>query len=196
MRLSKLEAANHLGISPTTVNRRIKSGALQVEKEPHGSSYKIWVVLDDEPGGKPNGIPTETAAGYPTGIPTGTDEQPGGSPDEDAAIQAIIAPALEMARLQEQKRNAEDRAQSAEKRAETLGELAEYHKKLLTDSEWRYQEILQELKQSQQNIAALTRALPAPTLEPETLGQDPTTVIVTNDEPTPRRRLWWPFGRG
>ena len=33
----------------------------------------------------------------------------------------------------------------------------------------RYQELLQELRQSQQNVAALTRALPAPALEPTDL---------------------------
>ena len=104
-----------------------------------------------------------------------------------------MAAAVEMARLQEQKRNAEDRADSAEKRAETLEDLAEYHKKLLSESDWRYQELLQELRQSQQNVAALTRALPAPREEPE---EDPATVVVSNEEPAQRRRRWWPFGRG
>ena len=46
-----------------------------------------------------------------------------------------------MAILEWQKKNAEDRAQ-------TLEELADYHKKLLTDSEWRYQELPQELRQA------------------------------------------------
>ena len=106
-----------------------------------------------------------------------------------------MAAAVEMARLQEQKRNAEDRADSAEKRAETLEDLAEYHKKLLSESDWRYQELLQELRQSQQNVAALTRALPA--LEAEPTEQDPTTITIAPKltEPKPSRR-WWPFSKG
>ena len=94
-----------------------------------------------------------------------------------------------MARLEEQKRNAEDRA-------ENLEDLAEYHKKLLNDSEWRYQELLQELRQSQQNVAALTRALPAPAPEAEAPYDDHTTVVMAKEEPVRRRRRWWPFGRG
>ena len=48
LRLSKLDAAAHLGKSPATINRMIDRGDLQVEKEPHGSRYKVWVLLDDE----------------------------------------------------------------------------------------------------------------------------------------------------
>ena len=193
MRLSKLEAAAHLGISPTTVNRRIKNGTLKVEKEPHGSSYKIWVITEDEPPGNPDGIPSGTPDEYPGGIATERRGQPDESPGGLPPAPPIVAAAVEMARLQEQKRNAEDRADSAEKRAETLEDLAEYHKKLLSESDWRYQELLQELRQSQQNVAALTRALPAPREEPE---EDPATVVVSNEEPAQRRRRWWPFGRG
>ena len=193
MRLSKLEAAAHLGISPTTVNRRIKSGALKVEKDPHGSSYKIWVILEDEPPGSPDGIPSGTPYEYSAAIPSERhgqpDEAPGGIPPFTA-----VAAAVEMARLEEQKKNAEDRANSAENRAENLEDLAEYHKKLLNDSEWRYQELLQELRQSQQNVAALTRALPAPA--PEAPDDDHTTVVMAKEEPAPRRRRWWPFSRG
>ena len=184
MRLSKLEVANHLGISPTTVNRRIKSGVLKVEKESHGSSYKIWVILDDEPagnpGGVPLGIPSGTPGEYAVGIPVVSHEQPGESPGGIPPAPEIVAPALQMAILQERNRN--------------LEELAQYHKGRLNDAEWRYQELLQELRQSQQNVAALTRALPAPALEPTDPEQ--TTVIVTADEQAPRRRRWWPFGRG
>ena len=99
-----------------------------------------------------------------------------------------------MARLQEQKKNAEDRAESLEERAKTLEELAEYHKKLLTDSEWRYQELLLELRQSQQNVAALTRALPAP--KEDSAGEDPTATTTIEAPESRRQRRWWPFGRG
>ena len=170
-----------------------QNGTLKVEKEPHGSSYKIWVITEDEPPGNPDGIPSGTPDEYPGGIATERRGQPDESPGGLPPAPPIVAAAVEMARLQEQKRNAEDRADSAEKRAETLEDLAEYHKKLLSESDWRYQELLQELRQSQQNVAALTRALPAPREEPE---EDPATVVVSKEEPAQRRRRWWPFGRG
>ena len=192
MRLSKLEAAAHLGISPTTINRRIKSGNLKVEKEPHGSSYKIWVILEDEPPATPAGIPEGISHEYSNAISAQRRGTPDESPPGIPPFTSVAATALEMARLEEQKKNAEDRADSAEKRAGNLEDLAEYHKKLLNDSEWRYQELLQELRQSQQNVAALTRALPAPRVEPE---EDVATVVVSNEEPVSRRRRWWPFGR-
>ena len=90
-----------------------------------------------------------------------------------------------------------ERTKSAEERATTLEGLADYHKQLLTDSEWRFQEILQQLKQSQQNVAALTRALPPPTGDAEGESPDPTTIVVDPDPaPSPRRRRrWWPFGK-
>ena len=37
-------------------------------------------------------------------------------------------------------------------------ELAEYRNGLLKESEWRYQELLQQLKASQDNVATLARA--------------------------------------
>ncbi len=47
-KVTRLEASRVLGISPSTVDRRIERGELQVEKEPHGSRNRIWVVLEDE----------------------------------------------------------------------------------------------------------------------------------------------------
>ena len=55
IRLSKLDAAGRLGKSPATINRMIERGDLTVEREPHGTRYKVWVLLDDE---SPDGSPT------------------------------------------------------------------------------------------------------------------------------------------
>ena len=180
MRLSKLDAATRLGISPSTVDRMIQRGQLDAEKEPHGTRYKIWVLLDDEPGDSPPDQPVDESRDEP---PVDNDE-PGDSsvPPPDLSAQ------VEIAKLRE-------RAKSAEERAQTLEGLADYHKQLLTDSEWRFQEILQQLKQSQQNVAALTRALPPPPADAPGQDPDPTTILTNPDpEPTPRRRWrWWPF---
>ena len=184
MRLSKLDAATRLGISPSTVDRMIQRGQLDAEKELHGTRYKIWVLLDDEPGDSPHDQPVDESRDEP---PVDNDE-PGDSPVPPPDLSAQI----EIATLRE-------RAKSAEERAQTLEGLADYHKQLLTDSEWRFQEILQQLKQSQQNVAALTRALPAPTAEAPREDPDATTIIVDPEpepEPTPHRRWrWWPFGK-
>ena len=47
-RVTRLEASRRLEISPSTVDRRIERGELTIEKEPHGSRNRIWVVLEDE----------------------------------------------------------------------------------------------------------------------------------------------------
>ena len=188
MRLSKLEAAMRLGVSPSTIDRMIQRGQLEAEKELHGTRYKVWVLLDDEqtdePGDSPPGQPVDESPDEPPDEPPVNNDQSRDSPPPPPHISAQV----EMATLRE-------RAKSAEERAQTLEGLADYHKQLLTDSEWRFQEILQQLKQSQQNVAALTRALPAPTAEAPGQDTDPSTIVVDLD-PTPRqRRRWWPFGK-
>ena len=190
MRLSKLEAAMRLGVSPSTIDRMIQRGQLEAEKELHGTRYKVWVLLDDEqtdePGDSPPGQPVDESPHEPPDEPPVNNDQSRDSPPPPPHISAQV----EMAKLRE-------RAKSAEDRAQTLEGLADYHKQLLTDSEWRFQEILQQLKQSQQNVAALTRALPAPTAEAPKEDPDATTMIVDPEpEPTPHRRWrWWPFGK-
>ena len=178
MRLSKLNAATHFGVSPSTIDRMIQRGQLNAEREPRGTRYKIWVILDDEPGDSPPDPPLDESPDEP---PAHNDE-PGDSPVSPPDLSAQV----EIAKLTEQ-------AKSAEERAQTLEELANYHKQLLTDSEWRFQEILQQLKQSQKNVAALTRALPPPMDDTPGQDPDPSTIVV---DPTPRRhRRWWPFGK-
>ena len=59
----------------------------------------------------------------------------------------------------------------------SLRELADYRGELLKEAEWRYHELLGQLKQAQDTTATLARALPAP---------EPGAV---------RRRRWWPFGK-
>ena len=46
-RLTKLAAAARLDVSLSTIDRMILRGDLSIEKEPHGSRHKVWVLLDD-----------------------------------------------------------------------------------------------------------------------------------------------------
>ena len=49
-----------------------------------------------------------------------------------------------------------------QERNKALEELADYHRQLLSDSEWRFQEMINQLRQSNDTIATLSRALPEP----------------------------------
>ena len=46
-RVSKLDASRILEVSPSTIDRRIDRGELQIEHETRGNSYKVWVLLED-----------------------------------------------------------------------------------------------------------------------------------------------------
>ena len=46
-RVSKLDASRILEVSPSTIDRRIERGELEVEHEVRGNSYKVWVLLAD-----------------------------------------------------------------------------------------------------------------------------------------------------
>ena len=176
MRLSKLDAAAHLGISPSTIDRMIQRGELESEKEPHGTRYKVWVLLNDESGGKSPGESSD-ADGQP---PDESLDVGGQSPDQasDSSDPNIDESAsVELASLRERVKHAEERSRGLE-------ELADYHKKLLDDSEWRYHQLIQQLNLSQEATLALTRALP------------PAIAEAVSPEPNlRRRRRWWPFGK-
>lgn len=164
MRLSKQEAATRLGVSTATIERRIQRGELQAEQEPHGTRYRVWVIFDEE---SPVETDVETQSPQVQPVDATSDATPPpAEPD----------PHVEVVRLQEQ-------LKSAQQRADGLEELAGFHRQALTDAEWRYHGILMELRQCQQNLAAVTRALPAPQ---DSQKENPTI------QPR-RRRFWWPF---
>ena len=117
-RLSKLEAAQRLGVSPSTLDRMIRRGELEIEREGRGDRAKVWVLA-----------------------PGLSSDAPGGQP-----IDAGPSPEAELAAAREQVR--------------ALQELADYLGKLLDEAEWRYRELLEELRRSQAMLEGLTRALP------------------------------------
>ena len=47
--LTKAEACRELGLSLSTLDRRIAAGELQARREPHGRRHRVYVILDDEP---------------------------------------------------------------------------------------------------------------------------------------------------
>ena len=144
MRLSKQQAAARLKVSTATIERKIQRGELKAEKEPHGSRYRVWVIFDDDE-------TVEAAVATPVETPVASVLRRDETPVETGVATPLppeLAPAVEMARLQE--------------RNKALEELADYHRQLLSDSEWRFQEMINHLKQSNDTIATLSRALPEP----------------------------------
>ena len=79
-RLTKQQAMVTMGISSSTLERRIKAGEVQVEIEHNGGRRRVWVVADDNQGEQPPGI------------------QPGTSDDNQVAIlNTQLKAALELA---------------------------------------------------------------------------------------------------
>ena len=47
-RLSKVEASQELGVSISTIDRMIRRGNLQIEREGTKSNDRVWVILEGE----------------------------------------------------------------------------------------------------------------------------------------------------
>ena len=139
VRVTRNEAAARLGISKSTLDRVIKRGELTTETEQHGRRHTVWVLMDD-------------VSENPSGV---TSENPSGVTSEDSGNHIGGDTGAENLALQ----------------AEVLGlrELVDLYRERMADADWRYQELLGQLK-------TLTAALPA-------------------GEPTdPKaKRWWWPF---
>ena len=129
-RLSKLEAAKELEVSPTTIDRMIARGELQTEQEARGSRYKVWVLLPEDEHGS-----SRDSSGDSPG------EQPGGeqlSATDKSEVEELIS-------LRLQVKNLED--------------LSNYRNELLNQAGQREQLLMDQLTASQKNLASVTLAL-------------------------------------
>ena len=73
-RVSRTEAARHLGVSISTIDRRIQRGELSVEKEDYGSRERVYVLLDED-----------SAAPSAANLPVTAAAAAGGSPGDTTA---------------------------------------------------------------------------------------------------------------
>ena len=64
-RVNKMDAVNILGVSLSTVERMVKRGDLQIEKEDLGGRHRIWVLLDEQE----DELSVDQPAGYSAGMP-------------------------------------------------------------------------------------------------------------------------------
>ena len=150
-KVTRRDAAAVLEVSETTVDRMIARGELLTENERQGSRYRVWVLLNDD---------TVARYGENSVYPGNTNGDTGG----DTVGHRIHPNDEELTRLRMQ--------------VQSLQELADYRAELLKESEWRYHELLEQLKRAQETSATLARALPSSDWGPS------------------RRRRWWPFGKG
>ena len=156
-KLTKMEAAARLDVSQSTIDRMIQKGELQIEKEPHGSRHRIWVLM--------NGENADASADMSVDVSDNSSEDSHDASTDEMPDTADMSEAIELAVLRERVKN--------------LEELTNYHREQLRDSEWRYQQAMDQLGNSQRTVDTLTKALPA--ADPGIASQ---------------RRRWWPFGKG
>ena len=137
-KVSKLDASRILEVSPSTIDRRIERGELQVEHEPRGNSYKVWVLLDEPADAPAHDGPTAGPSGESAAEGTGIAGVAGAPPNTSAESTEI--------RLLKQEN-------------QHLQELAELRKEALNESEKRFRELLEGFNASQRTVETLTRAL-------------------------------------
>ena len=130
-RLTKKEAEDHFGVSPSTLDRMIERGDVEIEREPHGTRHRVFVVVHDE------------------ASDSSDDEFSDLSPEAQLAV--------------------------AKERVKGLEQVVERQRSDLNDSEWRYQQLVQPLKASQDTVDRLTQRMLPPS---EAEGQ---------------KRSWWRF---
>ena len=138
-RVSKQGAASALGVSTATIDRMIKRGDLDAEREAHGEKgHRVWVLLED----------AATGASSPVA----------------AVVDTVVAPG-------------EESREVLLERVQSLEELVSYQRKLLTDADWRYQLLVENLG-----------ALPAPRVEDHPANGN-------GHGKNGKRSWWWPFRR-
>ena len=122
-----------------------------------GKAYKVWVLLE------------------------GAEETPADSSDENDIYTVPASAENSVQTSEDEVYTGADELTALKTENKGLRELADYHREQLRDSEWRYRELMEQLKLSQTNVATLTRALPAAEEE---------------ENRAHALRSWWLFGKG
>ena len=135
-RLSKVEASQELGVSISTIDRMIRRGDLQIEREGTKSNDRVWVILEGEEG-------EEAAEAGDGASASASGPADAGADDGDVT------------ELREQVKELQGQVKSQR-------DLADYRGELLKEGELRFHALLHELSSSHRTIETLTRALPEP----------------------------------
>ena len=153
-KLTKMEAAARLDVSQSTIDRMIQKG------EPPDRKRTPWEPLQDMGADGRAKMRVRQLICQTIRLKVHTMRQV-----MKGLMVADMSEVIELAVLRERVRN--------------LEELADYHREQLKDSEWRYQQAMEQLGASQRIVDVITKAIPA---------ADPGSPI--------QRRHWWPFGKG
>ena len=116
-RVSKMEAVNFLGVSLSTIERMIKRGDLQIEKEDLGGRHRIWILLEEEGGEESAGESPEQSVGYSSEMPD--DELTPSEKEELVALRVQV---------------------------KGLQDLSDFRAEQLKESELRFQQIIQQME--------------------------------------------------
>ena len=152
LRLTRKEAAARLNVSTSTLDRMVKRGDLTTETEGHGLSHTVWVLMERESEDASEASTDNIADNAPDETEHGTDEADHIADDSDQPERDTVT---------------ENVALRTELKG--LRELNDFYKERLTDSDWRYHELMEQFK-------TMTAALPA-----------------GKEEAPPPKRWWWPF---
>ena len=152
-RFTKRQAADHLGVSDSTLHRMIQRGELETERETRAGKTRVWVLVQG-----PDELSHESS--------------PELLPDSQMKVHALPTDSSLTATEPSSKSSLPEADSSTEnelvflrERVKNLEELAAYRAELLNQSELRFHELLQQMGTSQKAIETLTRALPAPERE-------------------------------
>ena len=159
-RVTRQAAAAHLHVSEATVDRMVRRGDLPTEKEPQGSRYRVWILLDEDT----VTIPGDNSVYAGDGTADTSADHADNSVDTGG--NGVYSNGDEVATLRTE--------------LGRIRELADYREQLLKDSEWRYHELLQQLNLSQEANVALAKALP-PAIA---------AAVPPKPAPRRRRRWW------
>ena len=142
VRITRNEAAARLNVSKSTLDRMIRRGELVTEAEQHGLRHTVWVLMDDVVEDASEDITTDAIGNTNGHVPVSSEHTGRDTGAENLALQAEV---------------------------KGLRELVDLYRERLTEADWRYQELLGQLK-------TMTTALPA-----------------AEDTDPRAKRWWWPF---
>ena len=140
-RLTKVQAADRLGISTKTLDRRIARGEFKTERE-SGGRRRVLIIMDSTSG---NGLDTLDSVGDTN---QDTSDNRSDVVQDMSRTNGATEPQPDVRALQD--------------RITELEDLHEFDKERLVLADERIQDLRQMVQSSQQTIDRLTLALPAP----------------------------------
>ena len=132
VRVTRNEAAARLKVSKSTLDRMIKRGELTTETEQHGQRHTVWILMVDDEIEDIAEVSTGNTNGY---FPEVSEHIGDNIKAENLALQVEV---------------------------NGLRDLVELYRERLTDSDWRYQELMEQFKTMTKALPMAPEELPRP----------------------------------